>query len=81
MLTDSGGVQEETTALGVPCITIRESTERPVTVAEGTNIVVGTNPVRIVDAARHVINGGHFIYEKVPSLWDGQAAARVMAKC
>jgi UDP-N-acetylglucosamine 2-epimerase (non-hydrolysing) len=57
VLTDSGGLQEETTALGVPCITIRENTERPVTVDEGTNVLAGTDPVRIVAEARKVLRG------------------------
>ena len=57
VLTDSGGIQEETTALGVPCLTLRENTERPVTVSEGTNVVVGTDPERIVSAAFDVLDG------------------------
>jgi UDP-N-acetylglucosamine 2-epimerase (non-hydrolysing) len=57
VLTDSGGLQEETTALGVPCITIRENTERPVTVDEGSNVLAGTDPLRIVAEARKVLRG------------------------
>ena len=63
VLTDSGGIQEETTALGVPCLTLRETTERPITVTEGTNQLVGTDPDAIVDGARAVLRG-----EVVPAL-------------
>src|SRR5205814_7279186 len=52
VLTDSGGIQEETTALGIPCLTLRENTERPVTISEGTNLLVGTDPAKIVAGAR-----------------------------
>jgi UDP-N-acetylglucosamine 2-epimerase (non-hydrolysing) len=75
MLTDSGGIQEETTALGVPCLTLRESTERPITVTEGTNQVVGTDPERIVSAARTVLRDG--VAKRRPELWDGHAAQRI----
>ena len=77
VLTDSGGLQEETTALGVPCVTIRESTERPVTVEEGTNTLAGTNPARIVEAAQAVIRGGGKKGQR-PALWDGRAATRIV---
>ena len=77
VLTDSGGLQEETTALGVPCITMRESTERPVTVDEGTNQLAGTDPDRIVWLAREVLrNGGK--RGRQPELWDGHAAERIV---
>ncbi|MGH7304782.1 MAG: UDP-N-acetylglucosamine 2-epimerase, partial [Candidatus Rokuibacteriota bacterium] len=77
-LTDSGGLQEETTALSVPCLTLREQTERPVTVTRGTNRVIGTAPDRIVEEAFRVLA------EPTPSiprppLWDGQAASRIVA--
>jgi UDP-N-acetylglucosamine 2-epimerase (non-hydrolysing) len=75
VLTDSGGIQEETTALGVPCLTLRESTERPVTVTEGTNQVVGTDPESIVATARTVIRDG--VPKRRPLLWDGRAAERI----
>lgn len=77
VLTDSGGLQEETTALGVPCITIRENTERPVTVEEGTNVLVGTDPARIVAEARKVMRG-EGKQGRRPHLWDGRAAERIV---
>ena len=78
VLTDSGGLQEETTALGVPCITIRENTERPITVDEGTNVLAGTDPARIVAEARKVLRGEGKLGRK-PHLWDGRAAERIVA--
>jgi UDP-N-acetylglucosamine 2-epimerase (non-hydrolysing) len=77
VLTDSGGIQEETTALGVPCLTLRENTERPVTVAEGTNQVVGRDPARILAAARAVVD--HGVEPRCPALWDGHAGRRIAA--
>jgi len=77
VLTDSGGLQEETTALGVPCITIRENTERPVTVEEGTNVLVGTDPVRIIAEVEKVL-AGLGKRGRRPELWDGQAAKRIV---
>jgi len=77
VLTDSGGIQEETTILGVPCLTLRENTERPVTVTHGTNRVVGTDPVRIVDEAlRTLADPPH--PPGTPPLWDGHAARRIV---
>jgi UDP-N-acetylglucosamine 2-epimerase (non-hydrolysing) len=75
VLTDSGGLQEESTALGIPCLTLRENTERPVTVAEGTNQVVGTDPGRILVAARRVLTDAPR-RGRIPSLWDGRAGER-----
>lgn len=76
VITDSGGIQEETTVLDVPCLTIRENTERPITIEIGTNRLVGPKAERIVDAGREVLTkkqpGG-----KVPELWDGKAAQRI----
>ena len=77
VLTDSGGIQEETTALGVPCLTLRESTERPVTVTEGTNEIVGTNPDDI-DAAIQRLRTGPPRSGERPALWDGSAAVRIV---
>jgi UDP-N-acetylglucosamine 2-epimerase (non-hydrolysing) len=74
VLTDSGGLQEESTALGVPCLTLRENTERPITVTEGTNEVVGTDPARIVAAAHRALGGER--PPRRPALWDGRAAER-----
>jgi UDP-N-acetylglucosamine 2-epimerase (non-hydrolysing) len=78
VLTDSGGVQEETTVLGVPCLTLRRSTERPVTVTHGTNRVVGTDPSRILEAAtRSLANPTAPLMR--PPLWDGHAAERIVS--
>ncbi len=75
VLTDSGGIQEETTALGVPCLTLRENTERPITVTEGTNTLVGVDPAAIWSAALDILeNGGKA--GRVPALWDGHAGER-----
>jgi len=76
VLTDSGGIQEETTAFGTPCITLRESTERPVTVTDGTNTVVGTDPKKILDVAFETLATGGKTGRR-PELWDGKAALRI----
>jgi UDP-N-acetylglucosamine 2-epimerase (non-hydrolysing) len=78
VLTDSGGIQEETTALGIPCITLRENTERPITVEEGTNVLVGSDPARIVAEARKALSGSGATGRK-PELWDGKASARILS--
>jgi len=76
VLTDSGGIQEETTALGVPCVTLRNNTERPITVEQGTNTIVGQDPQKIMAIVNDVIaNGGKA--GRVPQFWDGHAADRI----
>jgi len=75
VLTDSGGVQEETTMLGVPCLTLRENTERPITIAEGTNRLVGLDPTRIVQDTLEVLRNPP--KPRRPELWDGEAARRI----
>jgi UDP-N-acetylglucosamine 2-epimerase (non-hydrolysing) len=77
VLTDSGGIQEETTVLGIPCLTLRESTERPVTVTSGTNTVVGTDAELIVGEASKVLAAGR-PEPRVPDLWDGRAGERIV---
>lgn len=77
VLTDSGGIQEETTILRVPCLTLRENTERPVTLEQGTNTLVGTDPERIIQAAFAILHGQN-IFHQIPELWDGKAAARIV---
>jgi UDP-N-acetylglucosamine 2-epimerase (non-hydrolysing) len=76
VLTDSGGIQEETTILQVPCLTLRENTERPVTIAMGTNRLAGTAPEKIVAAAREALEAPAAT-SRAPELWDGRAAARI----
>ncbi len=78
VLTDSGGLQEETTALGVPCVTIRENTERPVTVDEGSNVLAGTDPIAIKAETRKILRG-EGKQGRRPHLWDGKAAERIVA--
>ena len=76
VLTDSGGIQEETTALGVPCVTLRNNTERPITVEEGTNTVVGQDPKRILAAFDDIVRQGGKA-GRIPELWDGHASLRI----
>lgn len=77
VLTDSGGIQEETTALGVPCITLRENTERPITVSQGTNTIVGTDADVILACYENVIKTGGKV-GRIPELWDGESAQRIV---
>jgi UDP-N-acetylglucosamine 2-epimerase (non-hydrolysing) len=78
VITDSGGIQEETTALGVPCLTMRENTERPITVEQGTNVVVGRDRPLIVKHLNEILAGGGK-RGRVPELWDGRASERIAA--
>lgn len=78
VLTDSGGLQEETTALGIPCITLRDNTERPVTVDVGTNTLVGSDPVAIRTAVDAIFSGSGKA-GRIPDLWDGKASERICA--
>ena len=78
VFTDSGGIQEETTVLGVPCLTFRDNTERPITVAEGTNRVIGTDAARVPAAIDAILNNGVATH-RVPELWDGRAAERIVS--
>ena len=77
VLTDSGGIQEETTALGVPCLTVRENTERPITVEQGTNELVGTSAEKILSCFDE-IKRGEWKRGQRPDLWDGRAAERIV---
>jgi UDP-N-acetylglucosamine 2-epimerase (non-hydrolysing) len=79
VLTDSGGLQEETTSLGIPCLTLRENTERPITVEMGTNVIVGTDTQKIISAAKSSLNGSAKKTGQQPPLWDGHTAERILA--
>ncbi len=76
VLTDSGGLQEETTVLGVPCVTLRDNTERPVTCDQGTNVLAGTDPAAILAAARATLADPPT--GRIPELWDGHASERIV---
>lgn len=78
VLTDSGGIQEETTALGIPCLTLRENTERPITVEMGTNTLVGTDTLRIIAEANAALNGSAKTAHRLPPLWDGHTSERIL---
>ena len=76
VITDSGGIQEETTVLGIPCITVRENTERPITIEMGTNVLVGADPAKIRAEAARILDGDVRAH-RVPPLWDGKTAGRI----
>ena len=78
VMTDSGGIQEETTALGIPCLTLRENTERPITVEMGTNVVVGTDTTKIIAAATAALNGSAKKALRQPPFWDGRTSERIL---
>lgn len=78
VLTDSGGIQEETTILKVPCVTLRENTERPITFQQGTNVIVGTNTQRIIEESLSIVSG-KAVTSQMPELWDGKAAERIVS--
>jgi UDP-N-acetylglucosamine 2-epimerase (non-hydrolysing) len=76
VITDSGGIQEETTFLGVPCLTVRENTERPITVTQGTNVLVGRDPGKLRAEVSRVL-AGDARKGTIPPLWDGKAGERI----
>jgi UDP-N-acetylglucosamine 2-epimerase (non-hydrolysing) len=78
VITDSGGLQEESTMLGVPCLTIRENTERPVTITHGTNVLAGVNPDDLQAQVERVLESAEKTHRVVPDLWDGHAAQRIV---
>lgn len=78
VLTDSGGIQEETTILGIPCLTLRKNTERPITVREGTNTVIGNDPELIKSHLSKALRNST-PRKKIPELWDGKAAERIVS--
>lgn len=78
VLTDSGGIQEETTALGIPCLTLRNNTERPITVKKGTNKIIGNEPDKIISESINILEGQNKKPNKTPELWDGHTAERII---
>ena len=78
VLTDSGGIQEETTALGIPCLTLRNNTERPITVKEGTNIIAGNSRDKITSESMKILKRGNKKQFTIPELWDGNTAKRII---
>ncbi len=79
VLTDSGGIQEETTVLNIPCVTLRENTERPVTVTEGSNYLIGTNPEKILEIVGQIL-AGKGKSSNIPKFWDGKAGDRIVSR-
>lgn len=77
VLTDSGGIQEETTVLGIPCLTLRENTERPITITQGTNVLVGSDPKKILSEAKKIF-AGRYKKGRRPKYWDGKSAQRIV---
>lgn len=80
VITDSGGITEETTVMGIPCITLRESTERPETVTMGTNELIGSDPAALAPVLKKIMKG-EWKKGSIPALWDGKAAERIVEKC
>ena len=78
-MTDSGGIQEETTYLGVPCLTLRENTERPVTITQGSNYLLGTDTKKIVETIELILDG-QGKQSNCPELWDGKAGDRIVTQ-
>ncbi len=78
VITDSGGITEETTVMGIPCITVRDNTERPETVEIGTNELIGTDPSALKPALNKLFSG-NWKKGEIPDLWDGKAAERIIA--
>jgi UDP-N-acetylglucosamine 2-epimerase (non-hydrolysing) len=76
-MTDSRGIQEETTVLGIPCLTLRETTERPITISQGTNVLVWNDTQKIIDEAFKILDGKGK-RGNCPELWDGKAAERIV---
>ena len=78
VVTDSGGIQEETSILGIPCITLRNNTERPITAEKGTNVLISTDKRKIMDAVSTVLKSGKKSTPRIP-LWDGHSAQRIVS--
>jgi UDP-N-acetylglucosamine 2-epimerase (non-hydrolysing) len=77
-LTDSGGIQEETTVLNIPCLTMRENTERPVTIDNGTNVLVGRSKAKILRNINRIMKRDDYRGSRAPRLWDGKTAQRIV---
>ncbi len=77
VLTDSGGIQEETTYFGIPCLTVRPNTERPITIVEGTNELVGLSAEKIMAESVKILKG-NFKKGRIPQFWDGRTAERIV---